>query len=107
MSGILLRLLGKKMVFHKIWGKIAMKQQQCIEQLCGLVEQDESYFGGRQKDQQYIMNQFQPGCMQLRITAMMPPIRSTQNHMGNKFRQKIQFNELYNKIIKFCKIQFY
>ena len=35
--------------FHKLRDKIAMKQQQRIEQFCGPVELDESYFGGRQK----------------------------------------------------------
>ena len=35
--------------FHKLRGKIAIKQQQRIEQFCGKVELDESYFGGRRK----------------------------------------------------------
>lgn len=35
--------------FHKLREKIALKQQDRIEQFCGNVELDESYFGGRRK----------------------------------------------------------
>jgi transposase len=35
--------------FHKLREKIALKQQNRIEQFCGKVELDESYFGGRRK----------------------------------------------------------
>ncbi|GHV78166.1 hypothetical protein AGMMS49942_29870 [Spirochaetia bacterium] len=32
--------------FHKLRGTIAFKQQNHIEQFCGKIERDESYFGG-------------------------------------------------------------
>lgn len=32
--------------FHKLREKIALKQQARIEQFCGKIELDESYFGG-------------------------------------------------------------
>ena len=35
--------------FHKLRGKIAIKQQNRAAQFCGEVEVDESYFGGRRK----------------------------------------------------------
>jgi len=35
--------------FHKLREKIALKQQNRIEQFCGNVELDESYFGGHRK----------------------------------------------------------
>ena len=35
--------------FHKLREKIAIKQQNRIEQFCGKVELDESYFGGHRK----------------------------------------------------------
>ena len=35
--------------FHKLREKIAQKQQNRIEQFCGKVELDESYFGGHRK----------------------------------------------------------
>ena len=35
--------------FHKLREKIALKQQNRIEQFCGKIELDESYFGGARK----------------------------------------------------------
>ena len=35
--------------FHKLREKIALKQQNRSEQLCGKIELDESYFGGTRK----------------------------------------------------------
>jgi transposase len=35
--------------FHKLREKIAFKQQDRSEQLCGKIELDESYFGGMRK----------------------------------------------------------
>ena len=35
--------------FHKLREKIALKQQNRIEQFCGKIELDESYFGGTRK----------------------------------------------------------
>lgn len=35
--------------FHKLREKIALKQQDRIEQFCGKIELDESYFGGHRK----------------------------------------------------------
>jgi len=35
--------------FHKLREKIAIKQQMEVEQFCGKIELDESYFGGRRK----------------------------------------------------------
>ena len=35
--------------FHKLREKIAFKQQNRSEQLCGKIELDESYFGGMRK----------------------------------------------------------
>ena len=35
--------------FHKLREKIALQQQNRIEQFCGKIELDESYFGGHRK----------------------------------------------------------
>lgn len=37
--------------FHKLREKIAIKQQNRLEQFCGKIELDESYFGGHRKGQ--------------------------------------------------------
>lgn len=35
--------------FHKLREKVAIKQQNRIQQFCGKIELDESYFGGHRK----------------------------------------------------------